>query len=358
MLRADEYHWWCGVPSNQGVVAEFVVNGVGGTGMVNAQEVFDQGNNPSVITWGYGWQPLNTQPSFPPNLWTQTSDTSKTLTVNPAALPLGNQKYVTAAPKKGYVYACDPKAFQFPVVIGGKGSNPWTGPSTFDITQKIWVQGNLMLPGAEFNISTTSNSRVFYSNGIPVAPTGIFPIQSSDAAYFYDQNPDSIIAQTVSFSVPLNPTVATSPTCTGLELGITLDGVELSGPLDSSGRDEMAYEMQDSCNGMAQPGGLYHRHGLSNCTPHIHENNALVGYALDGFGIFSPYDANGVELSTDDLDECHGMTSPIIWNGKLVSMYHYVLTRDFPYSISCFRGTPVVNAFPPLPPPTFPPPPH
>jgi len=45
-----------------------------------------------------------------------------------------------------------------------------------------------------------------------------------------------------------------------------------------------------------QPGGGYHRHALSECTPHIHERNALVGYALDGFGIFSPYDQNGKEL--------------------------------------------------------------
>jgi hypothetical protein len=32
-----------------------------------------------------------------------------------------------------------------------------------------------------------------------------------------------------------------------------------------------------------------------------------------------------------------------------MNMYHYVLTRDFPYSVSCFRGTPTRSAFPPLP---------
>lgn len=88
--------------------------------------------------------------------------------------------------------------------------------------------------------------------------------------------------------------------------------------------------------------------------PHIREKNALVGYALDGFGIFSPYDAAGKELRTSDLDECHGITSPIEWDGKTVNMYHYVLTRDYPYSPSCFRGTPVKDNFPERPKPPQP----
>ena len=107
--------------------------------------------------------------------------------------------------------------------------------------------------------------------------------------------------------------------------------------------------MQDSCGGMSAPNNMYHRYMPSNCIPHIHENNALIGYALDGFGIFSPYDEHGKELSTKDLDECHGTTSPIMWDGKKVVMYHYVLTRDYPYSIACFRGTPASIPLPPPP---------
>jgi hypothetical protein len=43
-------------------------------------------------------------------------------------------------------------------------------------------------------------------------------------------------------------------------------------------------------------------------------------------------------LTTDDLDECHGLTSLIKLDGKNVTMYHYVMTQDFPYSVSCFRA--------------------
>jgi len=40
-----------------------------------------------------------------------------------------------------------------------------------------------------------------------------------------------------------------------------------------------------------------------------------------------------------ELDECHGMTSIIEWDGKMVEMYHYVINNEFPYSVGCLRGT-------------------
>jgi hypothetical protein len=221
---------------------------------------------------------------------------------------------------------------------------------TYDVTTKPVVQGNVYFDNAELTITTTATERVIKSNGLPLGvPVGVFPVQSSDPAYTFDPNPNQITLQNIEFSIPRFPAVAKRPSCTYKQVGITFDGVQLHGPLDSIGRDELAYQIQDVCTGGPQPGGAYHRHALSECTPHIHERVALVGYALDGFGIFSPYDSNGKELTSAGLDECHGTTSAIQWDGQTVLMYHYVLTRDFPYSISCFRGTPTRNAFPALP---------
>ena len=282
------------------------------------------------------------------DVWKETKSSS---TIDPHALPLGNGRYRTDAPQRGYMFACDAKLFQFKNVVGATKIGAWVGASTFDMTAKPSVQGSVTW-GGKFSITTSGDTRVFTGNGLPAGvATGVFPTAAGDPAYEYDKNPFGLVEQSVAFSVPLHPRVAARASCTGLEVGITLDGVELSGPLDSSGRDEMAYEMMDACSGMTQPGGLYHRHALSTCTPHIHERNALVGYALDGFGIFSPFDADGRELRTADLDECHGRTSSVVWDGVEVEMYHYVLTRDFPYSVSCFRGEPVSKSFPPLPPP-------
>jgi len=88
----------------------------------------------------------------------------------------------------------------------------------------------------------------------------------------------------------------------------------------------------------------YHYHGYSyKCMPdqgNAGEKSPLFGYAVDGFGIFGPLDDNGNWITNDQLDECHGMTSMIPWDGKMVEMYHYVINNEFPYSVGCLRGTP------------------
>ena len=282
-----------------------------------------------------------------PSIWAELSSS-----INPKGLPLRDQYYVTDAPKQGYMYVCDAKAFQQTNGPGAVQKGPWVDKAagTYDVTKKPVVQGKVYYSNAEFTITNTATQRVISGNGLPVGvPTGVFPVRATDPAFQYDPNPNEITTQMISFSIPRYPTLANSPSCTYKQVGITLDGVQLHGPLDSMGRDELAYQLQDACTGGPQPGGGYHRHALSECTPHIHERTALVGYALDGFGIYSPYDSTGKELTSADLDICHGMTSEIPWDGQTVMMYHYVLTRDFPYTIACFRGTPTRNAFPALP---------
>ena len=46
------------------------------------------------------------------------------------------------------------------------------------------------------------------------------------------------------------------------------------------------------------------------------EHSGLQGYAYDGFGIFGVYGEDGELLSTADLDECHGHTHEIEWDGE------------------------------------------
>jgi hypothetical protein len=210
------------------------------------------------------------------------------------------------------------------------------------------VRGEVAWPNAFFTISTNAYNRILTGNGLPVATTtGIFPTQKNDPAFAFDENPNPIQEQSVNVFIPLNPTIAPKPSCLEPQIGYALDGVVFQFALSSMmGHDEIAYEMQDACGGMPEPAGIYHRHALSSCIPHINEKNALVGYALDGFGIFSPYDSTGKELTTSALDECHGITSPITWDGKEVAMYHYVLTRDYPYTVGCFRGTPTYVPLP------------
>ena len=264
---------------------------------------------------------------------------TKSSTVEPTRLPLGDKRY-SDKPKKGYVYPCNAKSYSG--TIGAHAIGPWIHGSTWDATKKISVQGEVYWPEAFYSMSVTEDARVFSGNELPInEPTGIFPIRRSDPAYAIDTNPNTIQAQSTTFSVPLNPTIAAEPSCVSIAIvGIALNGVSFYSALDVQGNDAAAHEVQDACSGHPRPGGAYHYHSLSDCIPRIRENKALVGYALDGFGIFSPYDADGRELTTSDLDECHGTTSRIVWEGKETTMYHYVLTRDYPYTIGCFRGTP------------------
>ena len=282
-----------------------------------------------------------------PIIWLRQSSS-----INPRALPLRDQYYVTDAPRPGYLFTCDAKMYQQTNAPGAQQDGPWINQAarTYDVTSKAVFQGRVHYHQALFTITKHATRRAVLGNGLPLGvPTGIFPVQASDPAYRFDRNPNRVTAQHIAFSIPRHPTPAPAASCTYKEVGITLDGVQIHTPLDSTGRDELAHEIQDVCTGAPQPGGGYHRHALSECTPHIHERTALVGYALDGFGIFSPFDQNGKELTTADLDSCHGTTSKIPWEGKNVTMYHYVMTRDFPYTVACFRGTPTRNAFPALP---------
>lgn len=68
--------------------------------------------------------------------------------------------------------------------------------------------------------------------------------------------------------------------------------------------------------------------------------DGLIGYAIDGFPLFSPYE-DSRELTSDDLDVCHGHVHMIVDQGIPTPLYHYHVTTDDPYTLGCFRGTPV-----------------
>jgi hypothetical protein len=38
--------------------------------------------------------------------------------------------------------------------------------------------------------------------------------------------------------------------------------------------------------------------------------------------------------------------SDVLVDGEVVTTYHYVMTQDFPYSVSCFRAAPMQQGSP------------
>jgi hypothetical protein len=272
-----------------------------------------------------------------------------TSSVDVHALPMGDGKYSTTA-KKGYVYSCQ-------TTFNGGGAfatGAWISGTTWDMTKKPTVDGSVSWPNAAFSMSTSGTNRTFASNALPKTHvTGTFPIATSDDAYLYDRNPNSIKTQSLSFSLPMNPTVSASPSCVGGEVGIAVTGVPIFNGFDAGGRDAVAHEIQDSCGGHPQVSGMYHYHGPSACA--ATGDSELFGYAFDGFGIFSNVEG-GKSLTNDELDECHGHSHAITWDGATKTLYHYHLTKEFPYTVGCFRGQKYVTG--PLgggggPPPMF-----
>ncbi len=256
-------------------------------------------------------------------------------------LEVGDGKY-SASPQAGYVYSCM-TAFNGG---GASGTGNWmNGDGTWDATKKAVVDGSVIWPGS-FSISIQGDQRVFTGNDLPNHPTGNFPVDPSDDAYAVDRNPNTIQEQTISLILPVNPTASAQPNCVGGEVGIMLSGVVIFSAFDAEGRDAVAHEVQDNCDGHPQVSGFYHYHSLSDCIVDTATSghSSLVGYAFDGYGIYGYYGEDGAEVENEDLDECHGHTHMIEWDGQMVEMYHYHATHEFPYVVGCFHGEPSVRA--------------
>jgi hypothetical protein len=253
-------------------------------------------------------------------------------------LPVGDNKYVTDAAKQGYVYVCGQYAQNLKSDKGGAGSRgPWfvNSNTQYDQNKKLHVQGSVSWQPSFIN-TESGTTRTITTNDLPSHATGVFPISAKDPAYAYDRNPNTIKTQTLTYALNDKPTYG-NPNCAGGEVGVMLTGVALFNGFDAGGRDAGAWEVQDGCDGHPQVSGEYHYHTLSSCIKDTGVST-VIGYALDGFPITGPQVGPNNILTTSDLDECHGLTSEVVMNGKKITTYHYVMTQDFPYSISCFRA--------------------
>jgi hypothetical protein len=278
---------------------------------------------------------------------TRTSNAQGNGTVDLTRLPLGDGK-ISTQPEVGALFSCQT---QFDPNAGGAFRvGPWIkADGTYDLTAKVNVDGAVAWQGTEFAMVTQGPIRRISGNGLPSHPTGIFPVARSDDAYQFDRNPNTIRGRQYTFDLPANPQLAAQPSCVNTAtIGITVAGVPIFNALDLRGQDAVAHEIQDTCGGHPERGGTYHYHGVSDCLLQAAgTRSGLIGYALDGFGIYGPENADGTLISSADLDECHGMVGEVLWDGKLVEMYHYRLTYDYPYTVGCFRGTPLRLRQPP-----------
>ena len=268
-------------------------------------------------------------------------------------------------------------------------STSWTDTSTNIITlSKIpFVQGSndatvydsegsrfqmVVIPELDVVGFPGQGTRLFVGNGLPTTPMGTYPVQSNDPAYSYytalpggtnpagtsvaTGKPEYVNAAAIGISpyplissVPLNPVKSGFYTINSLIVGITLTGAawHVEKANDSSGNyyNPLNALPNDKCYGHPY-NQQYHYHSYSwKCFDQgtSGKQSPVYGFALDGFPITGPRGPDGKEWTNADLDICHGRDSVLdIPDGKggftRKLTYHYVLNREYPHSVGCFRG--------------------
>ncbi len=268
------------------------------------------------------------------NVWQSSS-------IDATALPIGDGNLSTTEARVGSVYSCAPAN---PAAPGAHAAGPWLDEAagTWDSTAKLAVQGDVAWPAASYRESVADDVRTVTSNGLPVdQSTGTFPIAADDPAYQFDRNPGSVTEHERAYELAVDPELAAEPTCLPMEaVGILRNGVVLYNALDGRGDDAPAHEVLDICDG--HPSQIaYHYHSIPSCIIEAASGpSTVVGWALDGHPIVVERDASGNLPSNEDLDECHGRTSPILLDGEIIENYHYSATLEYPYTIGCFRSRP------------------
>jgi YHYH protein len=261
--------------------------------------------------------------------------------VDPTKLPIGDSSVSTSGAAVGKLYAC--RAGN-PNAPGASADGPWlnVAAGTWDSTTKLAVKGEVSWQTAKYTETVSGGKRILTSNNLPVdTKSGTFPIASDDPSFAYDRNPGRIAASDSIITLEETPVAGAKSSCM-LEgpVGMLKNGVKIFNSLDGKGLDAVAHESQDLCQGHPAM-TTYHYHNIPSCLRNAGTGSStVVGWISDGFPVVVERDASGALPTNADLDECHGRTSPILLNGKVVTTYHYSATLEFPYFIGCYKGTP------------------
>jgi hypothetical protein len=154
------------------------------------------------------------------------------------------------------------------------------------------------------------------------------------------QNPNKIVQGNYTFRIPLKPAEAGNKQATPMgPIGISLNGV----PFFNQYAAQMApltneINSFDQYGGHPQQQGMYHYHVEPLYLTGIKGKDALMGFLLDGFPVYGPYE-NGLAVTNDALDAYHGHKHATADYPD--GIYHYHITSADPYiNGNGFYGTP------------------
>jgi hypothetical protein len=249
---------------------------------------------------------------------------------------------------------------------------PWVAAIAFAQVTHAATPQELALSKASWfsnvKVSFSGDSVVIDSDGLPnwmaekyAKPNAgvVVPKSSDDVSLGLTSN--LVYAQKLNYTMTLNPKKAPSVTSTSLgPIGILANGAVIFNPYEGDGKtvavtgnvyvtdsSGVKWGFLDVCNGHPGMGGMYHYHAMPPCVTSVIDKTGgpshILGLAFDGFLIYGNKDINGKTVSSSQLDECNGITSPT--PEFPAGIYHYVLTEEKSNrsTINCFAGTPALS---------------
>lgn len=209
------------------------------------------------------------------------------------------------------------------------------------------IISNVANPNGSFNIKIQTDvpggGRVDMSEGFCLQPT-----------------PDDGL--TLTFQIPVVPEDNSTPDdIESVEfIGLALDGVPINGAPPSVVGNNGNIPSLDRCGGHHDPAGYYHWHFLAahmdatldanglldtdndiQCTNKTQSSTALIGYARDGYPIYSGNDMD--DTTPTDLDGCNGHIAAT--TDYPDGIYHYHASTDITNVPPCIVGKQSIDAF-------------
>lgn len=253
-------------------------------------------------------------------------------------LPLGDTRFSTTGAAVGKLWSCTAANANAPGSIRSRITWIDDANGSWNLLRKPFLPARTgtVTPGT-ISVTEQSGTRNIVASSMPVdTKIGNWPMTGYAVLTAIDPNPGSPASRTVSFSLPMLPTVATNPGCVSLgAIGVTLNGVVMYNAADARGNDAAAHEIVDVYGGHPAMTD-YHYHFIPerlDASRLADGHSGIIGYIRDGYPIYGYHGIGGAELRNTDLDECHGHS-----HGTLG--YHYHATLEYPYTIGCYRGTP------------------
>jgi hypothetical protein len=257
-------------------------------------------------------------------------------------LRLGDDYHTTAMPQKGHLYSCNEKNPNAPGSTESKIT--WINfvNNVWNFFEKPWLpEGTFSPETGIYTEAFSTEDRQIDINNLPLdGKIGDWPMTNYQTLTAIDRNPGIPSSSSSSFTYPVSPTEALSPTCVSLgAIGVTKNGVVIYNAADGRGEDAVAREIVDIFGGHPAMSN-YHYHFIPERldSEYLYDGHSgIVGYINDGFPIYGYKGAGGIEMSNDDLDLCHGHKHGILG-------YHYHATIEYPYTVGCYMGTPVSSS--------------